>query len=51
MAATKRQVFYSFHFDSDVRRVQQIRQMGVIEGDSPVTARMQSAVPAIFSMV
>lgn len=38
MAATKRQVFYSFHFDNDVRRVQQIRQMGVIEGDPPVTA-------------
>jgi len=34
----KRQVFYSFHFDNDVRRVQQIRNMGVIEGDTPVSA-------------
>ncbi|MDQ1224403.1 hypothetical protein QE443_000564 [Pantoea ananatis] len=29
----KRQVFYSFHFDNDVMRVQQIRNMGVIEGE------------------
>jgi hypothetical protein len=34
----KRQVFYSFHFDNDVMRVQQIRQMGVIDGDEPVSA-------------
>jgi MTH538 TIR-like domain (DUF1863) len=34
----KRQVFYSFHFDHDVMRVQQIRNMGVIEGDEPVSA-------------
>ena len=33
----KRQVFYSFHFDNDVMRVQQIRNMGVIEGDEPVS--------------
>lgn len=32
----KRQVFYSFHFDNDVMRVQQIRNMGVIEGEEPV---------------
>ncbi|MBP0622874.1 TIR domain-containing protein [Cupriavidus consociatus] len=32
----KRKVFYSFHFDNDVFRVQQIRNMGVIEGDEPV---------------
>lgn len=32
----KRKVFYSFHFDSDVMRVQQIRQMGALEGDEPV---------------
>ena len=31
-----RKVFYSFHFDNDVMRVQQIRQMGVVEGDEPV---------------
>ena len=34
----KRQVFYRFHFDNDVMRVQQIRNMGVIEGDVPVSA-------------
>ena len=33
----KRQVFYSFHFDNDVMRVQQIRNMGIIEGDEPVS--------------
>jgi hypothetical protein len=33
----KRQVFYSFHFDNDVMRVQQIRNMGVIDGDEPVS--------------
>ncbi|MEI5997850.1 TIR domain-containing protein [Paraburkholderia bengalensis] len=34
---TKRQIFYSFHFDNDVMRVQQVRQMGVVEGNEPVT--------------
>jgi len=33
----KRQIFYSFHFDNDVMRVQQIRNMGVIEGNTPVS--------------
>lgn len=33
----KRQVFYSFHFDNDVMRVQQVRNMGVIEGNTPVS--------------
>lgn len=33
----KRQVFYSFHFDNDVMRVQQIRNMGVIEGNTAVS--------------
>lgn len=33
----KRQVFYSFHYDNDVRRVQQIRNMGVLEGNTPVS--------------
>jgi len=32
---TKRQVFYSFHYDNDVFRVQQIRNIGAIEGNSP----------------
>jgi hypothetical protein len=30
-------VFYSFHFGSDVMRVQQIRNIGSIEGNSPTT--------------
>jgi hypothetical protein len=30
-------VFYSFHFDNDVMRVQQIRNIGSIEGNSPTT--------------
>jgi hypothetical protein len=33
----KRQVFYSFHFDNDVMRVQQIRNIGAIEGNPPVS--------------
>lgn len=31
-------VFYSFHYDNDVFRVQQIRNMGVVAGDEPVSA-------------
>jgi len=34
----KRQVFYSFHFDNDVMRVQQIRNIGSFEGNQPVSA-------------
>ncbi len=30
-------VFYSFHFGSDVMRVQQIRNIGSIEGNAPTT--------------
>jgi len=33
----KRQIFYSFHFKNDVMRVQQIRNLGVIEDNRPVT--------------
>ena len=33
----KPQVFYSFHFDNDVFRVQQIRNIGVIDGNEPVS--------------
>jgi hypothetical protein len=33
----KRQVFYSFHYDNDVMRVQQIRNIGVLEGNTPVS--------------
>ncbi|MDD3414361.1 MAG: TIR domain-containing protein [Lachnospiraceae bacterium] len=34
----KRQVFYSFHYGKDVMRVQQIRQICVLEGNTPVSA-------------
>ena len=34
----KRQVFYSFHFDNDVMRAQMIRNIGVIEGNTPISA-------------
>ena len=34
---TPRKIFYSFNFDDDVMRVQQIRNIGVIEDDKPVT--------------
>jgi hypothetical protein len=33
----KRKIFYSFHYDNDVFRVQQIRNIGVLEGDEPVS--------------
>ena len=33
---TQRKIFYSFHFDNDVMRVQQVRNMGVVEGNTPV---------------
>jgi hypothetical protein len=38
MAQVKRQVFYSFHFDNDVMRVQQIRNIGKLEDNKPVSA-------------
>lgn len=34
---TKRQVFYSFHYDGDVRRVQQIRNIGALDGNQPAS--------------
>src|SRR5262245_38199257 len=34
----KQPVFYSFHFDNDVFRVQLVRNMGVIDGNEPVAA-------------
>ncbi|MFC2092901.1 TIR domain-containing protein [Bacteroidota bacterium] len=34
----KRKVFYSFHFDNDCRRTQLVRNIGVIEGNKPVSA-------------
>lgn len=33
----KRKVFYSFHFDNDAWRAGQVRNMGVIEGNQPVS--------------
>lgn len=35
--AVKRQVFYSFHYDNDVFRVQQIRNIGMLEENTPVS--------------
>jgi hypothetical protein len=35
--AIKRQVFYSFHFDNDVMRVQLVRNMGIVDGDTPAS--------------
>lgn len=33
----KRQVFYSFHYERDAMRAQQVRNIGVIEGNAPVS--------------
>lgn len=33
----KRKIFYSFHFDNDVFRVQQIRNIGALEDNKPVS--------------
>lgn len=33
----KRQIFYSFHYDKDVMRVQQIRNIGALEDNKPVS--------------
>ena len=33
----KRQVFYSFHYKNDVMRVAQMRNIGAIEGNKPVS--------------
>ena len=32
-----RRVFYSFHFDGDYWRTQQVRNIGALEHDSPVS--------------
>ena len=34
-----RKVFFSFHFKNDCMRTQQVRNMGVLEGNQPVTAQ------------
>ncbi len=33
----KRQIFYSFHYDNDVFRVQQIRNIGSLEDNKPIS--------------
>lgn len=33
----RKSVFYSFHFDNDVMRVQQIRNIGALDGNTPVS--------------
>lgn len=33
----KRQVFFSFHYDNDNWRAQQVRNMGIVEGNQPVS--------------
>ena len=33
----KRPIFYSFHFNNDVMRVQQVRNMGLVDGNTPVS--------------
>ncbi len=33
----KRQIFYSFHFDNDVMRVQMVRNIGALEQNEPVS--------------
>jgi hypothetical protein len=40
----KRQIFYSFHYDNDVMRAQQIRNIGVIEGNEPVSTNQWEEV-------
>src|SRR5712692_5103482 len=34
----RRSVFYSFHFDNDVMRTQQVRNIGALDRDEPVSA-------------
>ena len=40
----KRQVFYSFHYDNDVMRVAQIRNIGALEDNKPVSDNEWEAV-------
>ena len=35
--ATRRRVFFSFHYEADAWRAGQIRNMGVVEGNEPVS--------------
>jgi hypothetical protein len=40
----KRQVFYSFHYDNDVMRVQLVRNIGALDGNTPVSANEWEAI-------
>ena len=40
----RRSVFYSFHFDNDVFRVQQIRNIGALEDNEPVSPNTWESV-------
>ena len=35
--ATKRQIFYSFHYANDVMRVAQLRNIGTLEDNKPAS--------------
>lgn len=40
----KRQVFYSFHYKADAWRASQVRNMGVVEGNAPVSDNEWEAI-------
>lgn len=40
----KRRIFYSFHFNNDVFRVQQVRNIGALEGNEPVSVNQWEEV-------
>ncbi len=40
----KRQVFYSFHFNNDYWRTNQVRNIGAVEGNKPVSSNDWEAV-------
>lgn len=40
----KRQIFYSFHFDNDAFRVQQIRNIGMLEDNKPASPNVWEEV-------
>lgn len=40
----QRKVFFSFHFDNDAWRASQVRNMGILEGNEPVTSNDWEAV-------
>ena len=42
--ATKRQIYFSFHYNNDVFRVQQIRNIGALEENKPVSPNDWEAV-------